>query len=376
MNERSVSRRDVLRTTGGLASLGIVSGLSGCSGITGALGGNGGTNAVETVRADSQYVLEVDFTAMYEDDALRDGINEELSSVREEMGSEEIPEDVTGALDRIEEEAELDPESMSEAILSGTYEGDAGEDQAAYTFWTEWSEEDLLDVIEEEGASYTEESYGDTTVYAPEQPMQSGAPTRMAVLEEGVFTIGTQTHVEATIDTHNGDEDPVSGEVRDGYDASTDGHLRYAFDVVSSEVPESTGGEVDPAVFTDVTYGYGSLSEDGSDRVMSLSLETDDEEATGEVTEVIEGALSMAEQQIEESETEDSEELLTALEATEVSGDGTTTAVTHTRAAEEFAAVATPVLLSFVMPAGASASASSSEAMASARFASCVRTSA
>ena len=336
-----------------MATVGSIGGLSGCSQLSSSIGGTGGsTDSIETVPAGSQYVLEVDFTVLYDDEALREGINEELKSVRDEMQSDEVPESVTAALDQVETEAALDPRSMSRAILSGTYEDDAEYDQAAYTFWTEWSEEDLLATIEEEGPSYTEESYGDTTVYAPEQQTQMGTQARLAVLEEGVFTVGTRSQVEATIDTHNGDADPISGEVRNGYDASTDGHLRYAFDVVASEVPASTGAQFDTSAFRDVTYGYGSLSKDGSDRVASLGMKTAGEETATDISDIVQGLLVLAEQQVENSDATDTEELLTALEATDVSADGSAATVTHTRPASDFAAVLTPVLLSFVVGTG------------------------
>lgn len=365
MTERSVSRRSVLRTAGGLATVGALGSLSGCSQVQDSLGvGGGGPSSIDTVPEDSQYVLEVDFTAIYEDEALREGVNEELTTVREEMQSDELPEDVTDALDQIEDEAGLDPRSMSQAILSGTYDSDSEYDQAAYTFWSEWSEDDLLETVEEEGGSYEEDEYGGKTVYAPEEETTTGAPTRMAVLEEGVFTVGTESHVEATIDTYTGEEDPLSGEVRDAYDASTDGHLRYAFDVIESQVPEETGTQFDTGVFRETAYAYGSISPDGDDRVATMKLEASSEEDATDMGDIMQGAITMGEGQIEQSEMEDKEQLLTALEATEVEADGTTASVTHTRPASEFAAIATPILLSFVMPQGGTTMESESESAA------------
>jgi len=360
MTERSVSRRDVLRTASGLAAVGSLGSFAGCSEVTESLGGGGSKPSIETVPENSQYVVETDFTVIYEDDGLREGVNEELSEVRSEMQSQNVPENVTAALDQIETEAGLDPRSMSKAILSGTYEDGSDTDQVAYTLWSEWTEEDLLATIEDEGGSYTEDSYGDTTLYVEGESM--GEPAVLGVLAEGVFTVGTRTHVEATIDTFNGDADPISGEVKSGYDASTDDHVRYAFDVVASEVPESAGAQFDTGVFKEVTYGYGSISQDGSDRVATLQLEASSEDAATDMSDILQGALTLVEQQIEASETEDTEEIMAALEATEISADGTTTAVTHTRPASEFAAVATPILLSFVLPQGMSRTSSASSA--------------
>jgi hypothetical protein len=192
--------------------------------------------------------------------------------------------------------------------------------------------------------------------------MAMAEPAVMGILAEGVFTVGTRTHVEATIDTYNGDADPISGEVKSGYDASTDEHVRYAFDVVASEVPESAGAQFDTGVFREVVYGYGSISQDGSERVATLQLEASSEDAATDMSDIMQGALTLLEQQIEASETEDTEEIMAALEATEVSADATTTAVTHTRPASEFAAVATPLLLSFVLPQGMTRTTSGSSA--------------
>lgn len=352
------SRRDVLRAAGGLATVGAIGSLSGCSQVTDAI--SGGKAPIETVPQDAQYVFEADFVALFEDDSLQDGINDELSSIRDEVGGEEIPQSVEDALDMIEDEANLDPRALTKSIFSGLYE-ESDTDQAAFTFWSEWTTDDLLEALEEEGAQYEEDSYGDKTTYRQEQQNEE-SPALMAVLEEGVFTVGTEGYVEDVIDTWNGDEDAISGDVRDAYDASTDGHARYAFDVLEARVPENTGAQFDTSIFTEATYGYGSISPDGDDRVATLNIEASDADAAEDMNDILAGVLTLAEQQVKASseEMEDSEDLVTALEATESGVDGTTVSVTHTRPAEEFAAIVTPILVSFVAPS-ASMSSSSSE---------------
>jgi len=351
MADKKVSRRAVLQTAGGLTAVSALGSLSGCSTVSEAITGSSGKAAISTVPEDSQFVLETDITALLGDSALKKGINEELASMREEMQSEDLPEDVTAALDKMEEEIGLDPRSVSQTVLSGTLdESSDGQEDAAYTLWSEWSESEFITAIEEEGTSYTEETYSGKTVYRQDGEMSTS--TSIGVLKEGVFSIGTTAHVEATIDVWNGDADALGGDVKAGYDASEDGHMRYAFKVIDSQVPQGENSQFDTSVFTEASHGYGSVHEDGDDRVATLSLEASGEEAATDMSDIIQGALTLAEQQIKDSEMEDSEELVTALDATDVSADGTTVTVSHTRPASEFAAIATPVLLSFVMPQG------------------------
>ena len=351
MANEEVSRRTILQTAGSLTAVSALGGLSGCSTVSEAITGSGGKAAVSTVPENSQFVLETSVTALLADSALKEGINEELTSMREEMQSEDLPENVTAALDTMEEEVGLDPRSVSKTVFSGTLdESSEGQEDAAYTLWSEWSESEFLTAIKEEGTSYTEETYGDKTVYRQDQEM--GQSTSIGVLKEGVFSIGTTAHVEATIDVWSGDSDPLSGDVKTGYDATADGHMRYAFEVIDSQVPQGENSQFDTSVFTEASHGYGSVHEDGSDRAATLSLEASGEEAATDMSDIIQGALTLAEQQIKDSEMSDSEELVTALDATDVSADGTTVTVSHTRPASEFAAIATPVLLSLVMPQG------------------------
>jgi len=353
MRERSISRREALRTAGGLASAGLVGGLSGCSQVTDAISGtSGSSDTIQAVPAESQYVFEIDFAALYGDQALRDGIDEQIETARDEIEADGVPESVTAALDRIEDESGLDPRSLSRTIASGTYEDDEY-DQTATTFWSEWSEGDILDAVEETNGDYSEDEYGDATLYVFESggsEMSSEPPAVLAVLEDGVFSVGTRSHVEATIDTWIGESDPLGGEVRSGYDAATAGHVRFAFDVFAEDIPERASEEIDTSLAQEVTYGYGSLSEDGSDRVASFSLETESSETATDIRDVMQGVFVVMERQADEVDVEDNDELVAALEATEFGADGTTTSVTHTRPASDFAAVLTPLLLAFAMP--------------------------
>ena len=166
MANEEVSRRTILQTTGGLTAVSALGGLSGCSTVSEAITGSGGKAAVSTVPGNSQFVLKTSVTALLADSALKEGINEELASMREEMQSEDLPENVTAALDTMEGEVGLDPRSVSKTVFSGTLdESSEGQEDAAYTLWSEWSESEFLTAIEEEGTSYTEETYGDKTVY-------------------------------------------------------------------------------------------------------------------------------------------------------------------------------------------------------------------
>jgi|GEM_PF-1167728 len=362
MSDDSVTRRGLLRTTGGLAAAGLVGGLSGCSQVSNTIqGGSGSSDTIQAVPEDSEYIFEVDFAAIYEDQALRDGINEQIEQARDEIESEGIPESVTAALDQIEDESGLDPRLLSKSILSGAYDAATEYDQAAYTLWTEWTEDDILDAIEEANGSYSEDDHEDKTLYVFESgsgEQSSGQPSEppvvLAVLEEGVFSVGTRAHVEATIETWIGEEDPVEGEVRSGYDAATAGHVRFAFDVITDEIPEQASAEIDTSLAEEVTYGYGSLSADGDDRVASLSLETENGETATDIRDIMQGTFVIMERQADNSDIEDKDELVAALEATEFSSSGTTTSVTHTRPASDFAAVLTPLLLAFAMPQGSS----------------------
>jgi len=346
MPESTPSRRAVLRTGGTLGGLAAAGGLSGCLGI---LGDGSGAGRVDAVPEDATTVLYANVSGFLDDDSVRESIDEQIETFASATGGSDSPDSVEGVLDQIESEVGLDPRELNELITFG----EAGSsDSFGAVVWTDWSEDDLTDAVEENGSDLEEDSYEGSTIYEGESGDLIG------VLEDGTYAIGSEGVVEDAIDVHNGDADPVGGEVRSAYENTRDGYLRFAFTVDEDLVPEESGGQFDISVFEDVESGYGSIA--SGDTAFQVTLSTTDADSAENVADVIEGGLATAEDQIEGRESFGSsgeelvEQLLSAIENTEVSRDGSDVTVATSGDVGTVVAIVAAVVGSFVLGFGGS----------------------
>ena len=346
MPESTPSRRAVLRTGATIGGLAAAGGLAGCLGI---LGDGSGAGRIDAVPADATTVLYANVAGFLDDDGVRESINEQIETFASATAGSDGPESVEDVLDQIESEAGLDPRGLNELI---TFAEVGESDSFGAVVWTDWSEDDLTAAAEDNEADLEESSYEGTTIYEGEDGSLLG------VLADGTYAIGPEDVVEATIDVHNGDADPVGGDVRSAYENSQGGYVRFAFTVDEDLIPEESGGQFDVSVFEDVESGYGSVA--AGDTAFQLTLTTTDGDSAENVADVIEGGLTTMADQIEQESTfgPSGEELvanlLDAIENTEVSQDGSDVTISTAGDVGTVVAVVAAVVASFVLGLGGS----------------------
>jgi hypothetical protein len=345
MPDSPPSRRSVLKTGATLGGLASIGGLAGCMGI---LDSQSTSGKLDSVPSGSTTVLYADVARFLSDDSVEGSLDEQLSTYSEEMSS--VPASLSDALDRIEDETGLDPRQLNELITFGEVGAD---DSFGAVVWTDWSESDLVDAAEWNDTEATETTYEGKTLY------DGGEDDWIGVLDDGVFALGTENSVKSVVDTHSGDADAVGGDVRSAYEQTRDGYVRFAFEVPDEAVPEDSSGQFDVSVFSSVQTGHGSISA-GSDSVFSLSLQTADGESAENVADVIDGGLVTLRNRIEESSPmgpsgeQLSDSVISTIDATEVSQDGSTVTVTISSDIGDFVAVFGAIVGSFVLGLGSS----------------------
>lgn len=307
MCPRTVSRRALLRTGATVSGLGLLHALAGCQ----ALGGDGASGAADATRIDAapvgaDAVVGLDVAALLADSPIREGIDRFLT---EGPG----PQTVEAALDRAESEGGLDPRGVRELLGFGTFREPSPN---GAVLWTDWSRSELFDALETRAGGAGETTYGD-------RPVLTGGAGRdgaVGVLEDGVFAVGEQATVEATIDRWREEADPLGGEVREAYVSAGSGHARFGFDVPTEEIPAETGGPFDASPLEELTYGYGSLTTDGR---LTVSLRATGEGAAGDAASIIESGLALAREEVRTApESERRERLQQVLAGTAVDQQG------------------------------------------------------
>ncbi len=328
MGSREYERRDVLKTGAGLATVGLVGGLSGCSALE---DGNAeaaeddgeGDKTAASVTADvparANVVVETDFQALLEDDALRSAVNDGLSEGMQR--SDGMPTSVDAIFNSVEEETEVDPRQLQQTVLfaEGESQDTAETAYAGYLVYSNWSGDVIRGKIEElraeSSADETEtEEYGGQTVYVSAEAEQDG---RLVVFDDGTVVFGGGGAVYDVIDVRNGETDALSGDVLDAWNAARSGYVRFAFDVDPENLPEGEA-QMAGANLENLQYTYGAMYPDGDVRGIEFNMQLGSETEAEDAVSLIENGLLMAASDAEDEQTRE------FIENTEVSADGAT----------------------------------------------------
>ena len=341
MGPRSTSRRHVLKTGAAVASVGLVGSLAGCSD---ALDGNGDSDDTETPGGSSSdipeganVVMGADFQEIINDEEIRDAVNTALAA--ESANDDRIPSSVDGVFDRIEEEGDVDLRELEEVVLFGESEDDEETDYVGFLAYTNWNAGAIREAIEEMDDEDIEKSeHNGVTVYVNDDADED--TERIAVFEDGTIVFGSGGAVHDVIDVRAGDADPISGEIKEAWEATGGGYARIAVVPDSEDLPEGT--EAADRTADLVTYVYGSLYADGSMRGFRINMETESEDDAREVRGAINSQRLIAR---DEAESEGNQELAEFLDETAVETDGTTVTITNEVPVDEI----TPFVERFVV---------------------------
>lgn len=310
--------------------------------VAGCLGSSGDgeepavTDPLGAVPAGSQFAAHLDAGALLEDDALRSAVNGLAAAFTD---SRMVT--VSTVLDRIESELGLDPRSIRDAVTFARY---GPENPAAVVAWTDWSATDLESAMTEAGVTPSAETYGERDVYDLD-----GAA--LGVLAEGTYALGPREGVEAAIDVETGDAESVGGRVETGFEAASEGPIRFAFAVPDDLGERATdSAAVDPATLSALRYGYGAYVEAGASRRVRVTVETDAGDAAESLAGTVRTGLDRARRAVDESNAAEpfDRPARDVLDAVAVATDDTRVTVTADRGAEALSLLLAAVLGTFV----------------------------
>lgn len=258
---------------------------AGCSGFLGDSGGSDGADVVDSIPEGVEGVMHFD-SGVIEDQTtvkLMDGLAE--------MGGEQIeqtpgPDSYEEALDQFEEETELSIDDFHSVTMFSTLENVEQEEYVGMIAQTDWTWEEIEKVSDEEIGDLEEDSYNGVTVYKSPEGMDEEA--WVADFGDGMFAFGTPDVVRDTIDTHQGDAESFSGQLRDAYDGAADGYVKAAFMVPEEGVNEASnqagvgaGMMPNPEVMTMTYYT------DGDDMSFETQMTMPSEEAAQQIEQSV-----------------------------------------------------------------------------------------
>jgi hypothetical protein len=326
------SRREVLRASAGVG-LAALTASAGCTEQISDFTGGGGVST-DSAPVDSRGVFTADVQGM-----LGDENTERLANAYLDVVSENEyysgPESFEAALDEAEAEATLSPSGLQSVLGFGEfgYFGFGGDAYAGAVFEADWSETEVVDALEEGGATYTEGEYSGTTTYTNDSEY---IEAELAVLGDGRYVVGSTDAVEDAIDVANGDGDAIGSALSGAYDASRDGYVRYGAEVPDDSIPRAipVGGErVELDAYQRVTHSGGSLYSNGDTVGLEVLFVAVDQQAAEAVAEQTEALITVA-----KSLESTTEEVEAALDRLTVSQNGTDVSITYETTVSELEA--------------------------------------
>lgn len=309
------------RTTKVAIGLLVVIALAGCTGGFGSSGG--GTDHVEYVPSDAEFVGHVDMAVLEDDDS-----RELMNALAQQ---ETTTGDVDDAMSQFEDETGLDPSAVNDVVVFSTASGANIEDsleqqqQGGVIVYSDWSEDEFISAVEENGeVEYEETERNGMTVYEPQTDEEMyTTPQYIGVLEDGTYVIGDETSVDSSIAVAAGEDDGLSGEMRDAYDSMDGGYVTFVGTVPGEAIPEQSSGEFDASAFQDVSVVGASYGTSSGTVTAEAVMYVDSEDSASDVADVTEGGLAMV------RGTTTDEDLKSELQSIEVEQDGDIVEVTY-----------------------------------------------
>lgn len=286
MSEKRVTRRTALKAGAGS---GIAAVLAGCLDDAPIVGddGDGGSASLEGVPSSATGVVYLDAGGLLEDDLVEQGVNRSLEVLSAQGATAPPAEDYQDMLSMAESEVGLDPMGL-QSVLFFT---DSAGSTAGLLFEADWSEDDIVGAIEDQGTTLTERAEDGHTIYAGESG-QDG----LAALADGRYLFGEEGTITAVLSVLSGDADSVDGPLADAY-ADTSGLVRFAADVRDTDVSETTE---ELSSMEDATTLSGSLTASEDTRAFTLEVSTDDADSATDLAEEIDAIVTLAESQIDQ----------------------------------------------------------------------------
>jgi hypothetical protein len=282
------------------------------------------------VPAGADTVSYVDVDQATSDPAIREVVDTWLEV---EPGS---PDTMAGALARFENETGLDPNALHHATAFSRYEESTGEgasDYSATILRSDWAESDVVDAIESrDEVTLERRTYNGVAIYAPrgdDGTPEAASDSWLAVLGDGTYVLGTERAVRDVVDVHQGDAETLDGKLKNAFQNTRDGYLRFAVNVPEERVPSGESASVDTSKYRDVEMLSGSYYTATGKLGLEMTMHATDESAADDIADVTDGALSLL------AGTSENEELKQTLRAVEVEQDGDDVSITYENSVDE-----------------------------------------
>jgi hypothetical protein len=212
---------------------------------------------------------------------------------------------VSELLDETENQTDLSVEGLQSVTMFGRYPGPNEStygvtpqtEYSAAIVTTSWSESELVSELENQSdANLTESTYADATLYTQNGDQYVG------VLGDGRFVFGPRAPVEDVLDVASGNGSAVGGDLRDAFEDTRDGHVRFASEVRNDQVPtdelDETGAVSNANIFDEVDVVSGAMYTDGDTVGTDVSMTVGDESTAENLRGVTIGAVSYARQSL------------------------------------------------------------------------------
>jgi hypothetical protein len=309
--------------------------LSGCLG-GGGNGDSGDVNVIEFVPNQADGAFHIDM-AILEDQKTSDLANALIELNMEQQGERyEGPESYDYIWQEFDQDSdtEFDPGSLNEAVVFGSVPEDSstpapGSQYAAAVLSADLTEDEMVSLIEQ-NATIEAGEYEGVPFYTIESDM-GGNTSYMAVIQEGVFSLGEEQAVRDTVDVAQGNAEVLSGDLREELDRVRDGYINFAFSIPDSAMP-SQGGQGSGSLLTafeKVTVVSGSYYTEGDNIGLSTNMRAGSEGDAQDVSEAVEGLIAMGGAIAGEA-------VSNLLEPTQVELDGSTVLVTYETTVDQF----------------------------------------
>lgn len=297
---------------------------AGCSGILSSGGSADGGAKLDSVPADAQMVGYVGVDGAVADDSLRSLANTMLEAQAENSRYYEGPTSVAEMIDKTKNKSGLDPAKVHDVTFFGTTEASAttGGERTGMILTSEFSEDELVSAMREEGSELSESTYEGTTLYTYGYEDNSA----LAVLGDGTFALGDTAAVKSVIDVRAGNQDAIGGDLRASFENTRDGYLRFAMNVPQQQVPADrigAGSPINTSAFNTIQYVSGSFYTSGDEVGMNIDLTSESESSATRAHDVLKGGISLY------SGMTDGQ-LQSALKKLSVSQNGDTVTVSYT----------------------------------------------
>ncbi|ELZ02871.1 hypothetical protein C482_04391 [Natrialba chahannaoensis JCM 10990] len=289
------------------------------AGCLGALSGDG-TDPAEYVPSDTDTLIHIDMAMLADDDhqqlvdSMADGESDDTND-QEDIVSE------------FEAETGLELEDADELLLFTSFDDNPWDDSGIIV-QSDWTTDEVVSAAEDtEETPYEEREFdGETVHYEPESESRQSTEMHIGELGDGTFVFGSQDTVEASLAVEYGDEEALSGDIRDAYDETRDGHVTLATTLPKSTVPTddpSAPDDIDFEAFYNVEVLTSVYDTDDGEAGFETTLHTTGEDEALDVADVIDGGISIA------SGSMADDDLQSELRKIDVEQDGDTVEVTY-----------------------------------------------